>query len=185
VRRVVVAAFLAWLVMPAAQAAACEGLAVPEFTQAVNNQGVVGVVERTTVASNPLPWGGSISVVTRIWGGITAERWIVTSRRMEPCPADPAQPIGTHQLDFRGADAVWDGTFSSLWYQTSVPEGDVLVLRHLFGREQTFAIGQGDRMMAWIRVAGTEAAVSMGLLVAAAVWLVRRRIRKRRDRHLF
>jgi hypothetical protein len=172
-------------VIPVGTAGACQSPAVPDFTSAINHQGVVGVAERTTLASNPLPWGGSISVVTRIWGGITAERWTVTSRRMDPCPADPAQPVGTRELDFRGSEAEWDGTYSAVWYPGDIPEGDLILLRHEFGQEQTFGVGGGDRIMAWVRVAGAEAGAVFALAVAAAVALIRRRMRRRRDRHLF
>jgi hypothetical protein len=173
------------MVMSAAPAHACEPLAEPSFEQAVSNDGVVGVVERETLASNPLPWGTSISVVTRIWGGIRADRWKVSNMGFNDCPDDPVRSSGTFEYDFRGAEAVWDGLQSHIGAEQQLPENDLSLVIAEFGPSEEFTVGGVDRFMAHVRVFGFELTVAVAALIVGTVTLIRRRIRRRYDRTLF
>jgi hypothetical protein len=163
----------------------CAGFGEPTVSEAVNTQGVVGVVERAILASNPLPWGQSASVATRIWGGIVAQRWDVSDRRSAACPDNPARASGVVFLDYRGQDAEWGDGYSRSWYDGTVPEDVVIAVEAMFGPPDPFPIGGADRTMAWVRVMGLEAFVATGAAVAAVVALARARRRRRRDRYLF
>ena len=186
IRRLAVLALVSGLVlMSAAPAHACEPLPEPTFEQAVANDGVAGVVERETLASNPFPWGMSISVVTRIWGGIRADRWKVSNMGFNDCPDDPSRPTGSFEYDFRGADAEWNGVQSQIGSEQQLSEADLVVVIAEVGPSQEFAVGGVDRFMAHVRVFGFELTVAMALLIAGTVALIRRRIRKRYDRTLF
>jgi hypothetical protein len=173
------------MVMSAAPAHACEPLPEPSFEQAVSNGGVVGVVERQTLASNPLPWGTSISVVTRIWGGIRADRWKVSNMGFNDCPDDPSRPIGSFEYDFRGAEAEWDGVQSQIGSGQQLLENDLVLVIAEFGPSEEFAVGGVDRFMAHVRVFGFELTAAIAALVVGTVALIRRRIRRRYDRTLF
>lgn len=167
--------------------AAAEGcpLSTTSIAGGAGTEGVVGVVERRTLARNPLPWGTSVSVATRIWGDILAERWVVSARSLVDCAARPPQPAGTMTYDFRGAQADWTGAHPEAWFDGPAPAAQLAILDDRFGPPTSFPVGSGDRVMAWLRVALTEVAVIAGALVAAVVATVRRRIRRRRDPHLF
>jgi hypothetical protein len=173
------------MVMSAAPAHACEPLPEPSFEQAVSNDGVVGVVERETLASNPLPWGTSISVVTRIWGGIRADRWKVSNMGFNDCPDDPVRSPGSFEYDFRGAEAVWDGLQSHIGAEQQLPENDLSLVIAEFGPSEEFTVGGVDRFMAHVRVFGFELTAAIAVLIAGTVALIRRRIRRRYDRTLF
>ncbi|MGF1665663.1 MAG: hypothetical protein ACFCVC_05255 [Acidimicrobiia bacterium] len=173
------------MVMSAAPAHACEPLPDPSFEQAVANDGVVGVVERETLASNPLPWGTSVSVVTRIWGGIRADRWKVSNMGFNDCPDDPVRSPGSFEYDFRGAEAEWDGVQSHIGSPLELPENDLALVVAEFGPSEAFTVGGVDRFMAHVRVFGFELTVAIAVLIVAIVALIRRRIRKRYDRTLF
>jgi hypothetical protein len=156
----------------------CE-LRQPTFTEAVNTDGVVGVVERTTLARNPLPWGSSVSVATGIWGDIVAERWVVSARALASCSRSPVFDAGTISYDFRGSTAQWGDTYAQIWGAAPVEESEEVLLAAAFGELRTFDIGSGDRVMAWVRVASTE----MILVLAIAGALVTAAIRRSRVRH--
>jgi hypothetical protein len=173
------------MAFPAAPAFACEPLPEPSLARAVNNEGVVGVVERQTVAANPLPWGTSISVVTRIWGGIRADRWKASNLRLNECPSKPAHPVGTYEYDFRGAEAEWTGVQSSIIDDDPLFAEGVILIESEFGPAETFAVGGVDRFMANVRVWGFELTIALAVVITSGVTFVRRRIRRRYDRHLF
>lgn len=165
-------------------AAACEPLPEPDLAGAVANQGVVGVVERETIASNPLPWGSSISVVTRIWGGIRADRWKVGSMNLNDCHDKPSHDVGTYEYDFRGAEAEWT-TQSSITSGQPMAIDDLSLIIAEFGPAETFEITGVDRFMANVRMWGFELTVGFVVVAVTAIKLIRRRIRKRYDRTLF
>ena len=169
---------------PAGAAENCD-LAASTIESGVQAEGVVGVVERQTLARNPFPWGSSVSIATRIWGEILAERWAVSARALVECAPRPSQPAGTMTYDFRGAQADWTGIHPEAWYDGPAPAAQLALLDERFGPATTFPVGGGDRVMAWLRIALTEIAVAVGALVALIVATVRRRIRRRRDPHLF
>lgn len=180
---VMVLALLLWGSLATA-AIACEPLPEPEVAAAVENQGVVGVVERQTIASNPLPWGSSISVVTRIWGGIRADRWKVSSMNLNDCPDKPARGVGTYEYDFRGAEAEWT-TQSVIAATEPLAIDDLSLVVAEFGPAETFEITGVDRFMANVRMWGFELTVGLVIVAIATVKLIRRRIRRRYDRTLF
>jgi hypothetical protein len=163
----------------------CEPLPEPTVEQAAGTEGVAGVVERLTLAENPLPWGASVSIATEVWGGIIVERWKVSARRMTACPSDPATPAGATQLDFRGAEAEWGELNSRIHYPGEVPEPARVVLASEFGEPIGLAVSGTDRTMAWVRVAGSEMLAILGAVVGLAVWRARAVRRRRLDRHLF
>ena len=165
-------------------AVACQPLPEPDLASAVENQGVVGVVERETVASNPLPWGSSISVVTRIWGGIRADRWKVSSMNLNDCPDKPPHGVGTYEYDFRGAEAEWT-TQSFLSSERPFAIDDLSLVIAEFGPAETFEISDVDRFMANVRMWGFELTVGLVSAAIIIVRLSRRRIRRKYDRTLF
>lgn len=188
-RWVVVGLVTLALAAVAAPASAAEpdecGLRPPTITTGMATDGVVGVVERRTLARNPLPWGSSVSVATRIWGDILAERWVVSARAMAECATRPSQPVGTVIYDFRGARAEWEGVYPEVWSPETAAAADLAALRSRFGDPTELPVGSVDRVMAWLRVATTEIALVAGALVGLTVGWFRRRVRRRRDRHLF
>lgn len=132
---------------------------------------VRGVVERTNVASNPLPWGSSISAVTRVWGGVVVERW-TTGDELGPC----LTPALTPSYQAIGID------------EALVPSGNTLsaleqaALTSQFGPPAVFEPSRFDRVMAWFRVFPSLPVVAV--LVGWSVVALRRR-RHRRDGYLF
>ena len=168
-----------------AAADGCEEPTEPEFVSAATNQGVVGVVERRTLASNPLPWGTSISVATRIWGGITAERWKVSDRRFTECPPYPAAAVGSIEYDFRGSEADWGGQRNGVTRDEELTGAEKLVLDIEFGEAQSFPVSDVDRTMAVIRLWGLELTIGVVAFTFGVVALFRRRRARRYDRHLF
>ncbi len=185
-RLAVVVALVPVLAVASSTAAhACEPLTEPSFEQAVSNDGVVGVVERETLALNPFPWGTSISVVTRIWGGIRADRWKVSNIGFNECPDHPSRSTGTLEYDFRGAEAEWTGVQSQIASEGELSEADLVLVVAEFGPSEEFAVGGFDRFMANVRVFGFELTVAIAVVIAGTVALIRRRVRKRYDRTLF
>jgi hypothetical protein len=172
-------------VISGGSAQACEPLPEPTLQHAVNNEGVSGVVERQTLASNPFPWGASISVVTRIWGGIRAERWKVGDREFVECPTDPSHEIGTFAYDFRGAEAEWIGVQSHFAVEDQLAADEIHLIESEFGPAEIFAVTGVDRFMANIRMWGIELTLAIVALTTLVVSLIRRRIRRRYDRHIF
>ncbi len=168
-----------------ALAASCEPPEEPAFSRAAAKQGVVGVAERKTLVANPLPWGASISVVTRIWGGIRADRWKVSDRQFEACPRDPASSPGDIEYDFRGAEAEWGDRRSAITRRDGLTPEEVLLLETRFGAAEAFESSSVDRIMAVIRVWGFELTAVIIATVLGLVALIRRRRRRRFDRTLF
>jgi hypothetical protein len=165
--------------------AMCEPQLEPTVSEALAVENVVGVVERETVASNPMPWGATISVATRIWGGIRADRWKVSERRFAPCPSDPPQQVGGIELDFRGADAEWGAVSSHILLDAPVGDSDLIELTGAYGSPVEFEIGGVDRFMARVRTWGIEITVLVVVVALLLVALLRRRRRRRYDRTLF
>lgn len=178
------ALFLVMLMTVASPAAACEQVEEPAFSRAAAKEGVVGVVERETLASNPLPWGASIGVATRIWGGIRADRWKVSDRQFVSCPNDPPTGAGSIEYDFRGAEADWGGQRHAI-SDIELNADEILLLETRFGVPESFEVSGVDRAMAVVRVWGFElTAVAVAVaLGSAALWRERRR--RRYDRTLF
>lgn len=168
-----------------ALAASCEAPEEPAFSRAAANEGVVGVVERKTLATNPLPWGASISVVTRIWGGIRTDRWKVSDRQFEACPRDPASSAGDLEYDFRGAEAEWGDQRSAITRRDGLTPEEALLLEARFGTPETFETSSVDRIMAVVRTWGFELTALIVATVIGLVAFIRRRRRKRLDRTLF
>lgn len=151
-----------------AEAAECESL---DLVRGASRPAVRGVVERTLVASNPLPWGTSISAVTRVWGGVTVGRW-ATAGEIRDClvPAD----LPTYQ-------AV--GIDESLVPSSGAISGlELGALTSQFGQPVTFQPSDFDRVMAWLRVFPSVPVVVV-LIGWSVVAIVRRR--HRTDPYLF
>lgn len=151
-----------------AETGGCESL---DLVRGASRPAVRGVVERTQVASNPLPWGTSISAVTRVWGGVTVERW-ATAGEIRDClvPGD----LPTYQAV--GIDEVLvpaSGAISGL---------ESAALTSQFGQPVSFEPSGFDRMMAWLRL--FPAVPVVVVLVGWSVVAITRR-RRRSDPYLF
>ncbi|MFP5330873.1 MAG: hypothetical protein ACLGHX_00695 [Acidimicrobiia bacterium] len=146
----------------------CESL---DLVRGASRPAVRGVVERTRVVSNPLPWGASISAVTRVWGGVVVERW-ATSGEIRPClvPADAPtyQAVGIEEVLVPAA-----GEISGL---------ELGALTAQFGPPVVYEPSGFDRAMAWLRVFPSIPIVLV--LVGWSVVSIRRR-RHRPDPYLF
>lgn len=132
---------------------------------------VRGVVERTPVASNPLPWGSSISAVTRVWGGVMVERW-ATEGEMDRCLVPGERPT---------YEAV--GMTERLEPAAGVLSGlEQAALTSQFGQPVVYDPSGFDRAMAWVRMFPSVPVVVV-LVGWSVVALMRRR--RRSDPYLF
>lgn len=142
-----------------------------DLVRGASRPGVRGVVERVEIASNPLPWGTSISAVTRVWGGVTVERW-ATARETRAClvPDDlpTYQAVGIDEVLVPASGAISDLESAALTSQ--------------FGPPVSFDPSGFDRMMAWLRVFPSVPVVVV--LVGWSVVAILRR-RHRSDPYLF
>lgn len=129
---------VAALVTPHAADSGCVEL---DLVRGASRPEVRGVVERTPVASNPLPWGSSISAVTRVWGAVVVERW-ATSGEIRPCLFPDDGPV----YEAVGIDEVLmpsSGDISGL---------EQAALTSQFGPPVVYESSSFDRAMAWLRV---------------------------------
>lgn len=153
----------------AVEVTSCAGV---DLVVGASRPAVRGVVERTSVASNPFPWGSSISAVTRVWGGVAVERW-ATSGVLGPCLA----PVLTPSYQAIGIDEVL------------VPAGNMLsgleqaALTSQFGPPAVYEPAGFDRVMAWFRVFPSVPVVVV--LVGWSAVALRRRRHRRPERYLF
>ncbi|MEX2279475.1 MAG: hypothetical protein WEA76_05245 [Acidimicrobiia bacterium] len=142
-----------------------------DLVRGASRSTVRGVVEWTPVASNPLPWGSSISVVTRVWGPVTVERW-ATADELGPCSVPGEVPV----YEARGIDEVLvpaTGEISGL---------EEAALMSQFGPPVVFEPSGFDRAMAWLRVFPSVLVVVVLVLWSVmALW----RRRHRPDTYLF
>ncbi|MDX1448837.1 MAG: hypothetical protein R3246_07190, partial [Acidimicrobiia bacterium] len=133
---------------------------------------VRGVVERTAVASNPLPWGSTISAVTRVWGGVTVERW-ATDSEIRHCLVPDEYPtyeaVGIEEVLVPVGD-----TASSL---------ELAALQSEFGPPVSYTPSAFDRAMAWLRVFPSVLVVAA--LVGWSVVALWRRRHRPSDGYLF
>lgn len=152
----------------AAAAGECDSL---DLVRGASRPQVRGVVERTQIASNPLPWGTSISAVTRVWGGVTVERW-ATAGELREClvPGDRPtyQAVGIDEILIPAS-----GEISGL---------ESAALTSQFSQPVTFEPSGFDRVMAWLRVFPSVPVVVV--LVGWSVVAILRR-RHRSDPYLF
>lgn len=132
---------------------------------------VRGVVERQLVASNPLPWGSSVAVVTRVWGSVTVERWASDSE-IRRC----LMPVGLPVYEAVGISEVLVPVTGEL------SELERAALNSQFGPPAVFQPSTIDRIMARLRVY-PSVPVLLGAIAWAAVALFRRH--RRRDLYLF
>lgn len=132
---------------------------------------VRGVVERSPVASNPLPWGSSISAVTRVWGPVVVERW-ATAGEIRRC-AVPSQVPSYEAVGIEEMLVPAAGELSGLEQAALISE---------FGQPVVYSPSGFDRVMAWLRVFPLVPVVVV-LVGWSAVALVRRR--RRSDPYLF
>lgn len=149
--------------------AGCDTL---DLVRGSSRPAVRGVVERTPVASNPLPWGSSISAVTRVWGPVTVERWTTTDE-VDPCLASVDVPtyegIGIDEVLVPAA-----GEISGLEQAALISQ---------FGAPVVFEPSGFDRLMAWLRV--FPSLVVMAALVGWAVVAIQRRRHRPSEPYLF
>lgn len=169
---------LVWAAVPSALS--CEPIVEPSVLEAANRANVAGVVERETIAANPLPWGRSISAATRVWGDITIERWQTSDRLGNDCPSARYRQVGVVEYDFAAPAGTWDGPVDG-----TVEALDVaveVVLEQRFGTPVSLEVGGVDRLMAWLRVFPSVFGIPVVLLGVFAAWRSRRR---KRDEYLF
>ena len=144
---------------------------VVDLVQGSSMPQVRGVVERTPVASNPLPWGSSISAVTRVWGGVLVERW-ATEGEINRCLVSTDNPT---------YEAI--GITETLEPASGVLSGlEHAALTSQFGQPVVYEPSGFDRVMAWVRVFPSVPVVIV-LVGWSVVALVRRRHRS--DPYLF
>ncbi len=160
-----------------AAAASCQETLEPSVLDAANNPAVSGIIERVTVAANPLPWGRSVSATTRVWGAVTVDRWRTSSTKNDGCPAARYRESGTVEYDFAAPAGAWSGpvhgTVETLDVALSV------ILEQRFGPPVTLEVGTWDRVMATLRVFPSLLGVPVVLLLV--LFSLRRRHRTRRD----
>jgi hypothetical protein len=138
-------------------------------------------VESQTISSSPLPWGRSVSAVTRVWGGVAAERLVIGQRRFVACPVRPSDPAGTVRYRFVGLELA--GVADQL--MMSEPAGDeaLITLDLNLGEPVVYDVTGFDRFMAWLQTWLWEVSVLVIGVIALSqvVFVIRRRGRERRD----
>lgn len=166
----VIVALVAAAMMPLHAAdAGCDTL---DLVRGSSRPAVRGVVERTFVAANPLPWGSSISAVTRVWGPVTVERW-ATAGELERCLVPGEVPV---------YEAV--GIVESLLPATGTISGlEQAALVSQFGPPVVFEPSGFDRLMAWLRV--FPSVVVIVVLIGWSMVAIRRRRHRPSDPYLF
>ncbi len=161
-------------------ALSCEPIVEPSVLDAANRPVVKGLVERETIAANPLPWGRSVAAATRVWGDVSVERWQTTGRKGEECPRERYRERGVVEYDYVAPPEAWegrvDGTIEVLDIAVSV------VLEQRFGAPVVLDVTAWDRTMAWGRVfpSALVSPVIAGLGIGA-LW----RRRRNRPDYLF
>lgn len=172
--------FVAVLASTVPMALSCEPIIEPSVVEAASRGSVTGVVERQTLAANPLPWGRSVSAATRVWGDVTIERWQTSDRRGDGCPSARYREVGIVEYDFVAPPGTWagpvDGTVEVLDVASEV------VLEQRFGDPAELDLTGLDRAMAWLRVFPSVLAVPF--VGFAGVVAVRTR-RRKGDEYLF
>ena len=157
--------------VPAVASMAQSGCSELDLVRGASRPEVRGVVERSPVASNPLPWGTSISAVTRVWGGVVVERWGTASELsdcIQPGLIPTYEAVGLEETLVPAA-----GEISGL---------ELAALRSQFGPPVEYSPSGFDRLMAWLRVFPSVPVVVV-LVSWSAVTLRRRR--HRHDGYLF
>jgi hypothetical protein len=158
-----------------------EPLREPRFGEAATAQSLQGVVESETIAANPLPWGRSVSAVTRVWGGVTVERLVVGQRRFVECPVHPSDPAGTVRYRFVGLRL--DGVGTELVLASRASADALSPLETSLGEAVEFEATGFDRSMAVVQAWLWELTIAVVVLLAAVqiVFVLRRRGRERAD----
>jgi hypothetical protein len=180
VRHVMVLAMLAVTLPMSSAASAAEPCPTVEqmgLVPGASQPGVSGVVERQVIASNPFPWGRSVSAVTRVWGGVIVERWH-TSNRGDPC-LDARLPVEVTSYATVGRTEI---ELNPVGHTISQLEEAALTAR--FGPAVPHEPSGLDRFMAWMRVF-PSILVLLGLVGWGTVALFRLRRGRRPDPYLF
>jgi len=174
---------LAWLFLAGAlpaSALSCEEMVEPPVLDAANRPAVSGVVERETIAANPLPWGRSVAAATRVWGGVRVERWQTTGRRSEDCPRDRYRLLGTVEYDYVAPPQTWDGPVDGTVEVLDVAV--VVILDQRYGQPALLEVSGMDRVMAWLRV--FPSLLALPVVVFGVIGFFARR-RRRAPEYLF
>lgn len=141
----------------------------PPLLAAVTRPDVRRVVEYEVIAANPLPWGRSVAVVTRVWGPGLVDRWLVSARRNDPgCPGVAASDVGTY-LYRVGSTTDWASP-------RPLAGLDELALGTRFGSPRSYGVGVVDRVTASARAFPGWWSAGFGL-VAWVLTRLRRRYR--------
>ncbi len=148
-----------------AQAVEAECVEV-DLLAGASRSAVRGVVERQLVASNPLPWGKSVAVVTRVWGAVTVERW-ASGGEIRRC----LMPVDLPVYEAVGISEVLVPLTGEL------SELERAALNSQFGPPAVFQPSTIDRVMARLRVYP-----SFPFVLGALAWLTVALLRKRRQR---
>ncbi len=158
-----------------------EPLREPRFGEAATAQSLLGVVESETIAANPLPWGRSVSAVTRVWGGVTVERLVVGQRMFVECPVHPSDPAGTVRYRFVGLRL--DGVATELVMSEPASAETLSPLDGNLGAPVAYEVTGLDTFMAVVQVWLWELAIAVIVLLASmqVVFMLRRRRRERAD----
>lgn len=161
-------------------ALSCVPPATVDLITAASASDVVGVVEYEVIAENGSSFGKSVGASRRIWGGVVAARWMVTSSRSD-CPSTPAAGLGDRWYLLIGTGDRFDRPVFG------APSGAVLsdleagALASIVGEPVSMDIGSLDRAMAWTRVNWWLLTGGMIPVIAVVAVVRRRRSGGRRD----
>jgi hypothetical protein len=176
-----VALLLAAGAAPLAQS--CEPPTTVDLITGASTSGVIGVVEYEVIAENASSIGKSVAASRRIWGGVVADRWIVTAARSD-CPTTPVSELGSHWYLLVGPGGRFDQPVFGSPSGAQLSDLEAGALASIVGEPALIEIGALDRAMAWMRV--NWWLLSAGFVpVLAVVAVVRRRRSGARRDYLF
>ena len=151
-----------------------------DLVTAASRSDVRGVVEYEVIAENPTGFGKSVAATRRIWGGVTADRWIVTASRSD-CPITPGRAAGDRWYLLVGIESTLGGPVFGEPSQEELSDLERNALASIVGEPVSIEVGTTDRSMAWLRVMWWPILLlSLPLVLVAAV-VRRRRAGARRD----
>jgi hypothetical protein len=162
------------------EALSCEPPTTVDLITAASASDVNGVVEYEVIAENGSSFGRSVGASRRIWGGVVAERWMVTPSRSD-CPSTPVAALGERWYLLIGKGDRFDRPVFG------EPSGSVLsdleagALASIVGEPVSIDIGSLDRAMAWIRVNWWVLVGGLFPVIAVVAVVRRRRSGARRD----
>ncbi len=172
-----------WVVSSAAAQAEtlpCEPPTTVDLITAASASDVLGVVEYEVIAENGSSIGRSVGATRRIWGGVVAERWMLTPSRSD-CPSTPVSGVGDRWYLLVGSGERFDQPVFGRPSGSALSDLEAGALASIVGEPVTIDIGSLDRAMAWTRVNWWLLVGSLFPVVAVVAVVRRRRSGARRD----